>query len=321
MIELLCTDYNKKATFIHYYLNNAVLGYLYHDTCYGKGMRTMKIWAHRGCSQRYPENTLLAFAQAALLKNLTGIELDIQLTKDGEMVVIHDERVDRTTEGIGFVRDYTLTQLKKLHIYADDNPVQSIPAMEEVFDLLEYISHETQDITQGELPYDNLPSPEERYNEVFKKEYVGYRFIKGKIRNITDENEIQEIVKASLSPYEEVNFHLDKASERLSDRKNPDYENSIKESISAVEAMCVILLEEKGELGTLLKKLEKAGIKIHPALKEAFLKLYGYTSDAKGIRHAGSIGGTESTFEEAKFMLVSCSAFINYLKEVSIKIK
>ena len=191
----------------------------------------------------------------------------------------------------------------------------------EVFDLLEYISHETQDITQGELPYDNLPSPEERYNEVFKKEYVGYRFIKGKIRNITDENEIQEIVKASLSPYEEVNFHLDKASERLSDRKNPDYENSIKESISAVEAMCVILLEEKGELGTLLKKLEKAGIKIHPALKEAFFKLYGYTSDAKGIRHAGSIGGTESTFEEAKFMLVSCSAFINYLKEVSIKIK
>ena len=97
----------------------------------------MKIWAHRGCSQRYPENTLLAFERAAAIQNLTGIELDIQLTKDQELVVIHDERVDRTTEGIGFVRDYTLTQLKKLHIYADDNPVQSIPAMEEVFDLLE----------------------------------------------------------------------------------------------------------------------------------------------------------------------------------------
>lgn len=53
------------------------------------------------------------------------------------MVVIHDERVDRTTEGIGFVRDYTLSQLKKLHIYADDNPVQSIPTIAEVFDLLE----------------------------------------------------------------------------------------------------------------------------------------------------------------------------------------
>ena len=97
----------------------------------------MKIWAHRGCSQRYPENTLLAFEKAAAIKNLTGIELDIQLTKDGEMVVIHDERVDRTTEGTGFVRDYTLSEIKKLHIYADSNPGQSVPTMDEVFDLLE----------------------------------------------------------------------------------------------------------------------------------------------------------------------------------------
>lgn len=96
----------------------------------------MKVWAHRGCSQRYPENTLLAFEKAAAIADLTGIELDIQLTKDGEMVVIHDERVDRTTEGMGFVREYTLSQLKKLHIYADENPTQSIPTITEVFDLL-----------------------------------------------------------------------------------------------------------------------------------------------------------------------------------------
>ena len=56
-------------------------------------------------------------------------------------------------------------------------------------------------------------------------------------------------------------------------------------------------------------------------MKEAFGKLYGYTSDANGIRHAGDIGGPSSTFEEAKFMLVSCSAFINYLIGVSEKIK
>ncbi len=97
----------------------------------------MKIWAHRGCSQRYPENTLLAFEKAAEIKDLAGIELDIQLTKDGEMVVIHDERVDRTTEGMGFVRDYTLSQIKKLHIYADDYPAQSVPAITEVLDMLE----------------------------------------------------------------------------------------------------------------------------------------------------------------------------------------
>ncbi len=97
----------------------------------------MKIWAHRGCSQMYPENTLLAFEKAMNVQGLTGIELDIQLTKDGELVVIHDERVDRTTESIGYVRDYTLSQLKKLHIYAGGNKTQYIPTMEEVLDLIE----------------------------------------------------------------------------------------------------------------------------------------------------------------------------------------
>lgn len=96
----------------------------------------MKIWAHRGCSQRYPENTLLAFEKAAGIKGLTGIELDIQLTKDGEMVVIHDEKVDRTTDGTGYVRDYTLTELKELCIDAGVNPGQRIPTIAEVLDLL-----------------------------------------------------------------------------------------------------------------------------------------------------------------------------------------
>lgn len=92
----------------------------------------MKIWVHRGCSQNYPENTLLSFGKAIKLEKLTGIELDIQMTKDGELVVIHDERVDRTTEGIGFVRDYTFRELKTLNIY----PNQKIPTMAEVLDLI-----------------------------------------------------------------------------------------------------------------------------------------------------------------------------------------
>lgn len=96
----------------------------------------MKIWAHRGCSLRYPENTLLSFEKAAEINGLTGIELDIQLTRDNRLVVIHDERVDRTTEGVGFVRDYTLSELKRLHIHADRHESQQIPAMEEVLDLL-----------------------------------------------------------------------------------------------------------------------------------------------------------------------------------------
>lgn len=97
----------------------------------------MKLWAHRGCSQRYPENTLLAFEKAAAVQDLTGIELDIQLTRDGEMVVIHDERVDRTTEGFGYVRDYTLSEIRRLHIYAGESKDQRIPTITEVLELLE----------------------------------------------------------------------------------------------------------------------------------------------------------------------------------------
>lgn len=104
--------------------------------CHRKEMRAMKIWAHRGCSQRYPENTLLAFERAAEINGLEGIELDLQLTKDRHMVVIHDERVDRTTDSIGEVRQYTLAELKKLRIDAGNGKYEQIPTMEEVLDLL-----------------------------------------------------------------------------------------------------------------------------------------------------------------------------------------
>ncbi len=97
----------------------------------------MKIWAHRGCSQMYPENTLLAFERAAEIDGLTGIELDIQLIRDGYLAVCHDERVDRTTDGIGELRQYSLAELKKLRIDAGNHTYQQIPLLEEVFDLLQ----------------------------------------------------------------------------------------------------------------------------------------------------------------------------------------
>ncbi|WP_289766986.1 glycerophosphodiester phosphodiesterase family protein [uncultured Acetatifactor sp.] len=97
----------------------------------------MKIWAHRGCSQMYPENTILAFEKAAAIEGLAGIELDIQLSRDGYMVVCHDERVDRTTDGIGEVRGFTLAELKGLRIEAGGGRTERIPTIEEVLDLLE----------------------------------------------------------------------------------------------------------------------------------------------------------------------------------------
>lgn len=73
----------------------------------------MKVFAHRGYSGKYPENTMLSFKEAAKA-GCDGMELDVQLTKDGRLVVIHDEAVDRTTDGSGLVKDYTLEDLLKL---------------------------------------------------------------------------------------------------------------------------------------------------------------------------------------------------------------
>ena len=151
-------------------------------------------------------------------------------------------------------------------------------------------------------------------NHVFERERIGYRFANGYIVPITDKQELDSIEDAGRNPIDGCRKQIQKAVLFLSDRLNPDYKNCIKESISAVESMCqVIVGNEKATLGDALKKLEDAGVQIHPALKQAFQKLYGYTSDQGGIRHAEGMFESNVTFEEAKFMLVSCSAFINYL--------
>ena len=110
-----------------------------------------------------------------------------------------------------------------------------------------------------------------------------------------------------------VKAHLQRALELLSDRKTPDYRNSIKESISAVESIAKEIAQKpKAELGDALKEIENQG-KIHGAMKKAFLNLYGYTSDADGIRHA-LMEESNLTADDAKFFLLSCTSFINYLK-------
>lgn len=157
-------------------------------------------------------------------------------------------------------------------------------------------------------------------NKIFLEENIGYRIINNQVVDITNEEEIDEIEKAMDSIFDTVNNHFEKGLLFYSDRKNSDYKNSIKESISAVESMCCIICEEKVELGKALGKLEKNGIYIHGAMKNGFQALYGYASDESGIRHGG-IEDKEVTEEDAKFMLVTCSAFVNYLKVKFEKMK
>lgn len=152
-------------------------------------------------------------------------------------------------------------------------------------------------------------------NKFLEREVSAYRFVGTKITEITSETEISEIEEALKAEnyLKPVANHLERALDLLADRKSPDYRNSIKESISAVEAICQLITDNpKATLGQALKEIENK-VTIHPALKASFDKLYGYTSDADGIRHAMS-DEPNLKFEDAKFMLVSCSAFINYLK-------
>ena len=94
----------------------------------------MKIFAHRGLSGFYPENTMLSFKKCINL-DLYGIELDVQKTKDNHLVVIHDEKVDRTFNSTGYVKNMTLKELKSLNSSFngyENNPECKIPTLKEV---------------------------------------------------------------------------------------------------------------------------------------------------------------------------------------------
>jgi glycerophosphoryl diester phosphodiesterase len=100
-------------------------------------MKTL-ILAHRGASAYLPENTMEAFS-LAIEQGADGFELDVHLTKDGEIVVAHDERLERVSNGTGLINDYTLEQLKSLDfgkLASSGNRIYRIPTLAEVFSLV-----------------------------------------------------------------------------------------------------------------------------------------------------------------------------------------
>lgn len=152
-------------------------------------------------------------------------------------------------------------------------------------------------------------------NALLKREMSAYRFIDGTLTEVNSTEEVVELESAlkNTSKFKSVKEHLSTAIALYSNKKNPDYRNSIKESISAVESLSKIITENnKTTLGQALKEIEKKH-GIPASLKSAFSALYGYTSDEGGIRHSLLEAGVKVGIEEARFMLVTCSAFVNYL--------
>lgn len=156
-----------------------------------------------------------------------------------------------------------------------------------------------------------------RLNSEFERLNFAYRVVNDIIVEITSDAEIKAIESALTESDTQIRIHLNKALELYAKRPDGDYRNSIKESISAVEAYCRERTK-KNTLGDAMKALKDKGIVLHPILDTCLTKLYAYTNQPDtGIRHAlmdDSDGYTPGA-DEALFMLVTCSAFINYLKK------
>jgi hypothetical protein len=193
----------------------------------------------------------------------------------------------------------TLGDFDKVHKLIQSDFFQS--EWYEVYNFVEFVA--------ANFPYGNVDQFTDHCNLSLERECSAYRFVNGLITRITDEQEVASIEQALEKSQGPVRTHLRVALEKLSNREKPDYRNSIKESISAIESLAAIALGEKATLGQLTKKLEeKTGL--HPALGKALSNLYGYTSDEDGIRHA-ILESKQLSFEDAKFFLVICSAFAN----------
>lgn len=183
------------------------------------------------------------------------------------------------------------------------------------FDLIEFsIKVLRRQCQQGDIRFEKIVNSfVKMLNATFLRLNYAYRVVDDLIVEITDDEEIKTI-ETAIEQKTATKTHLLCALKLLSNRPTPDYRNSIKESVSAVEALCREITS-KNTLGEAFKKLENNGVKIPVFLKSGFEKLYVYTNNEKtGIRHALMDDAETPQYDEAKFMLVACSAFVNYIQ-------
>lgn len=177
----------------------------------------------------------------------------------------------------------------------------------EVYDFIEFAAKHS--------VYSSPASAMAGFNNILESELSAYRFVAGTLVPISSEQEklsIERAVTQTSDSFSNASQHLRQSLALLARKPIPDYRNSIKESISAVEAICAVITgDPKATLGEALKVIG-AQAPLHGALRSAFDKLYGYTSDAQGIRHA-LMEEAKLEQEDAVFMLVACSAFVSYV--------
>lgn len=156
-------------------------------------------------------------------------------------------------------------------------------------------------------------------NSVLERERSMFRFAGATLVQLSDEQALSEVAKAlSQNDAIGVQKHVKRAAELYSQTDAPDYRNSVKESISAVEAAVAFVTGQKASGVSKPLRSATERLVVHPALRDGFEKLYAYTSDEGGIRHA-IMNEENITQADARYMLVSCSAFANYLIALRIQ--
>ena len=176
-----------------------------------------------------------------------------------------------------------------------------------VYDFVEFMLHHKS--------YSKIGSMQDALNRVLEEEFAGYRIIDCMVVPITNTAEINSIEQAAKTKIDEVNNHITNALRLLSAKPNPDPQNSIKESISAVEALCKKIANSPNTtLSVALKEIEKANPELFDdTMKLIITKLWHFSNVSSGVRHALGEGKTEVNLNDARFILVVCSALINYL--------
>ena len=192
-----------------------------------------------------------------------------------------------------------------------------------VYDLIEFIVHNHETMTTERISHSRVSTHRvktmqlvEAVNNILERELSGYRFIDGILAPVSNKTEVETIeaaiTAAQASGLKGASMHIHSSIELLGKKPMPDYRNAIKEAISAVESVAKqIVGDDSATLDGALKELSDKS-DVHGALRAAFSKLYGYTSDESGIRHA-ILEEPNVGFAEAKYMVVSCSAFVHYL--------
>jgi glycerophosphoryl diester phosphodiesterase len=193
-------------------------------------------FAHRGASGYYPENTMIAFEKAVELGS-DGIETDVQMTSDGVLVLIHDEMVNRTTECVGFVKDYTYNEIRKLNAgswFSTEYSGIKIPSVEELI----LFSLEKDVIINFEIKNEivNYNGIEEKLIELIQRYNIQDRVILSSFNHYSAVKckEISKDINTGVLYYEKLYKPQDYARSVFADALHPYFYSLNKEIIKEI---------------------------------------------------------------------------------------